>query len=216
MPESASPVKVRAIRAYAARVTVGGAFYADAYAAAQARAVATTALLVHAYDHPDVVSGQGTVGAELPDLDTVLVAVGGGGLAAGIATALAGRARVVGVEPELIPTWHAALAGGAPVDVPVSGVAADSLGARRLGELPFQLLTRHDVASVLVSEAAILAARRALWQRLRLVAEPAGATAAAALLSGAYRPAPEERVGVVICGANTDPGDLGQVDDVTG
>lgn len=143
-----------------------------------------------------------------PDLDTVLVAVGGGGLIAGITVALAGRARVVGVEPARIPTMHAALAAGEPVDVEVGGVAADALGARRIGEIAFGVANAAGVGSVLVDDDAILAARRLLWQRCRLVTEPAGASAVAALTSGAYRPRPGERVAVVVCGANTDPTDL--------
>lgn len=220
VPEATSPAKRARLAASGARVVVGGAFYADAYAAAVTQAESSGALLVQAYDDPHVVSGQGTCGLELGEqaaawapggLDTVLVAVGGGGFAAGVAAGLAAagsRARVVGVEPELIPTWHAARAAGAPVDVPVGGVASDSLGARRLGDVPFAVLRDAGAGSVLVADDAILAARRALWDRLRLVAEPGGATAAAALLCGAYRPAPGERVAVVVCGGNTDPSDL--------
>ncbi len=212
VPDAASRVKVEGIRATGAEVTVTGALYADAYAACAARARQSGALFVHAYDQPDVVAGQGTVGSELleqvPDLDTVLVAVGGGGLSAGVAAALGGRARVVAVEPESIPTLHAALEAGEPVDVEVSGVASDSLGAKRIGEIAFGILSGAGVTSVLVSDTAIIEARQRLWDRLRLAAEHGGATAVAALSGGAYAPQPGERVGVVVCGGNTDPSDL--------
>src|SRR5207249_8563093 len=138
-------------------------------------------------------------------LATVLVAVGGGGLLAGIAAAVEGRARVVGVEPRTAPTLHAALAAGEPVAVEVSGVAVDSLGASRLGDIAFAVATRTAAGSVLVDDSAIVEARAALWDSYRLAVEPGGATAFAALLAGAYRPAPGERVAVLLCGANTDP-----------
>lgn len=212
VPAAASAVKVAGIRALGATVRVEGDYYADAYAAMLARAAESGALVVPAYDDPDVAAGQGGVGAELVEqataLDTVLVAVGGGGLIAGIAAALDGRARVVAVEPVKAPTLHAALAAGRPVDVPVSGVAADSLGARRIGELGFAAATRYGVPAVLVEDAAILSARDLLWRSCRVVAEPGGAAALAALVSGAYRPVGAERVAVVVCGANTDPCDL--------
>lgn len=215
VPETSSRVKVAGIRSYGARVTVTGRFYADAYDACRHRAEESGALAVHAYDDPAVVAGQGTVAVELveqvPDVDTVLVAVGGGGLAGGITAGLAGRARVVAVEPERIPTLHSALAAGRPVDVEVGGVAADSLGARRIGTVPFAVLSAAaGLRSVLVSDEAVLDARRWLWRELRVVAEPGGAAALAALLCGAYRPERGgERVAVVVCGGNTDPSDLG-------
>ncbi|MGH3462011.1 MAG: threonine/serine dehydratase [Kribbellaceae bacterium] len=212
VPESAPEPKVRRLRELGADVVQTGTEYAEASAAAATAATERGALLVHAYDQPEVVAGQGTLGLELTDqvdgADTVLVAVGGGGLMAGIVTALDGRARVVGVEPELCPTMHQALQVGAPVDVPVSGSAADSLGARRLGEIAFAAASSYGVLSVLVGEDAILAARRELWQRYRLVAEHGAATAYAALTAGAYKPEHDERVVVVVCGANTDPSDL--------
>jgi threonine dehydratase len=169
-----------------------------------------------------VVAGQGSAALELladaPDVDTVLVAVGGGGLLGGTVAAIggtvaalggAGRAvRAVGVEPQLCPTLHAALAAGAPVDVPVGGVAVDALGARRLGMLPFELISAAGVQSVLVSDEAILEARTALWRALRLAVEPAAAAALAALRCGAYRPAPGERIGVLLCGGNASPAGL--------
>lgn len=213
VPEAASPVKVAGIHALGAEVTVTGAFYADAYDACLEVATATGALFVHAYDQPEVVAGQGTVGLELAAqladrLDTVLVAVGGGGLAGGVVAALGDRVKVVAVEPRSIPTWHEARAAGRPVDVSVSGIAADSLGAKQLGATGFASLAEHKVESVLVSDHDIVEARRHMWDRLRIVAEPGGATAAAALLSRAYRPAAAERVAVVVCGGNTDPSDL--------
>lgn len=212
VPTIASAVKVERLRRYGAHVTVVGADYAEALAASSARAAATGALAVHAYDQPEVVAGQGTIGRELarqaPDLDAVLVAVGGGGLIGGLAAWFRGRARVVGVEPERAPTLAAALEAGAPVDVEVGGVAADSLGARRVGTLALALARRYVERVVLVPDAAILAAQRALWEALRVLAEPGGAAALAALTSGAYRPAPGERVGVLVCGGNADPGSL--------
>ncbi|UER55011.1 serine/threonine dehydratase [Kineosporiaceae bacterium SCSIO 59966] len=212
VPETAPDAKVAGLRALGADVRLVGSRYAEALTAARERVLQTGALAVHAYDEPGVVAGQGTVGLELaedaPDVDTVLVAVGGGGLAGGIAAALRGVARVVGVEPVGCPTWHRARAAGEPVDVEVGGVAADSLGATRLGGLGFAALTEAGAGSVLVDPDAVLAARRLLWQRLRLAVEPGAAVAAAALLSGVYRPQPRERVAVVLCGANSDPADL--------
>jgi threonine dehydratase len=206
VPEIAAPVKVERLRRYGARVTVVGASYADALAASAARAAETGALVVHAYDQPEVVAGQGTLARELarqaPDLDTLLVAVGGGGLIAGIAAWYGGRTRVVGVEPERAPTLAAALAAGRPVDVEVGGVAADSLGARRIGTIALDIARRGVERVILVPDDAILAAQRALWEEARLVVEPGGAAALAALASGRYRPAEGERIGVVLCGAN--------------
>jgi threonine dehydratase len=186
-----------------------GAHYSDALAASVERARETGALMVHAYDQPTVVAGQGTVAVELarqaPDLDTILVAVGGGGLIGGIAAWYAGSARIVGVEPALAPTLAVALETGEPVDVEVDGVAMDALGAGRIGRIGFEIARQYVERVVTVPDEAIRAAQRALWDELRVIAEPGGATAFAALLSGGYQPAPGERVGVVICGANTDP-----------
>ncbi len=208
VPEVSSPFKVDLIRRYGAEVTVGGAFYADAYAASAERAAQTGALVVHAYDQPEVVAGQSTLARELrrqaPALDTVLVAVGGGGLIGGTAAYYRGEARVVGVEPELAPTLHSALQNGEPVDVETGGLAADSLGARRVGGLAFSVARRYVDGVVLVEDAAIREAQRALWRSLRIVAEPGGAIALAALLSGRYRPEPNERIGVLVCGGNAD------------
>jgi threonine dehydratase len=212
VPVSASPVKVARLRKLGAVVNVTGAHYADAFAASQERAATTGALVVHAYDQPEVAAGQGTLARELleqaPAVDTVLVAVGGGGLIAGVATWLRGRARVVAVEPERCPTMAAALERGEPVDVEVGGIAIDSLGARRVSDTALRACQRAGAVSVLVSDEAIAAARLRLWERLRVAAEPGGACAVAALSCGAYRPAPGERVAAIVCGGNTDPADL--------
>jgi threonine dehydratase len=211
VPETTPAAKLSRLGTLGAEVVRTGREYAEAFAAADESAQTTGALLVHAYDQPEVVAGQGTLGLELLEqaaFDTVLVAVGGGGLIAGIATAIADRARRVGVEPEQCPTMRRALAAGAPVDGPVSGVASDSLGARRLGDYAFAAVTAYGVQSVLVPDDAIIEARRELWREFRLVAETGAATAYAALTAGAYQPAEDERVLVVVCGANTDPSDL--------
>jgi len=167
---------------------------------------------VHAYDAPETVAGQGTLMREWEDqgldADTVLIAVGGGGLIAGALAWLGGRRRVVAVEPETSSALHAALAAGRPVDVDVSGIAANALGARRVGEICFGLAKAHDLDAVLVPDAAIAQAQRLLWQGARLLVEPAGAAALAALVCGAWRPAPDERVAVLICGANPAPDPL--------
>jgi threonine dehydratase len=212
VPETSPKVKVARLEGYGAAVTVTGRHYADAYEASQQRAEQTGALVIHAYDQPEVAAGQGTLAMELQeqasDFGTVLVAVGGGGLIAGIATWLEGVAKVVAVEPENCPTLFTAMKFGYPKEVEVSGIAADSLGARQISALTLEIASRTLMESVLVTDESILAARQALWDEFRLVAEPGGATALAALTSGAYRPAPGERVVAVICGANTDPGDL--------
>ncbi|MFE3448190.1 pyridoxal-phosphate dependent enzyme [Nonomuraea sp. NPDC059194] len=266
VPAVASPVKVAGLRALGAQVTQTGAIYSEAADAAAMRAAETGALEVHAYDHPDVVAGQGTLGLEMMEqtggVDTILIAVGGGGLVAGVtvgsgaaggseragiagsgtADASEGAGRpgsgaaggghegereggsddglcgghdggrgggrgpaIVAVEPELIPTLHEALKAGGPVPVAVSGVAADALGATRLGAVAYDIVSKAGVRSLLVPDDAIEAARRTLWADFRIAAEHAGATAYAALLSGAYVRAPGERVAVVVCGSNTDP-----------
>lgn len=208
VPESAPDVKTARIREYGARVHRKGAEYAEAQAAAVDFAASQGALLCHAYDQLEVAAGAGTIAEEIledePAIDTIVVAVGGGGLFAGVAAAARGRARVVAVEPVTIPTLHAALDAGQPVDVSVSGVAADSLGARRVGDIAFSMATEIRPHSVLVDDAAILAARHHLWRCYRIAAEAGAAAALAALTAGAYRPDSGERVAVVICGANTD------------
>jgi threonine dehydratase len=213
VPTTAPAVKVARLRELGAEVVQVGDRYALAYEAAVADAHEVGALFCHAYDQPEICAGQGTLALELHEqldgnVDTVLVAVGGGGLMAGVAAALEGRARVVGVEPSTVPTFAAAVTAGEPVDVPVSGVAADSLGATRLGDLAWEVAGRTGIRSVVVTDDDVIHARRLLWERLRLVVEHGGATAVAALLSGAYRPEGDERVAAVLCGANTAPDDL--------
>ncbi|HEY0638929.1 MAG TPA: serine/threonine dehydratase [Pseudonocardiaceae bacterium] len=200
VPTTTPATKLDGLHALGAEVRPVGTVYAEAAAEAHAHATAAGLPYLHAYDDPMVVAGQGTLALELPDVDTVLVAVGGGGLAGGLVAGLAGRARVVCVEPRNCPTLHAALAAGEPVDVDVSGVAVDALGARRVGAVPVALL--RDVSSLLVTDEAIAEARAALWRELRLAVEPAAGAALAALRTGGYRPDPGERVAVVICGGN--------------
>ena len=208
VPELVRASKRALIEAAGAEIHVGGARYVEALAACEAYQAETGAIGIHAYDAPLTVAGQGTVAAEweadTAGLDTVLVAVGGGGLIAGIAAWFQGRVNVVGVEPEGSCCLHAALAAGAPVDVEVDSIAADSLGARSVGALNYAIASQHVSGVTLVPDAAIAAAQRTLWQTLRLVTEPGGATAYAALASGAYEPAPGERVGVLVCGSNAD------------
>jgi threonine dehydratase len=214
VPAVASPAKQQRIRDYGADLVVGGERYADALAAAEAWAADSGALQVHAYDQVETLAGQGTVGVEFEDqaggLDTLLVAVGGGGLIGGIAAWYAGRARIVGVEPEAAPTLTRALEAGRPVDAPAGGIAADSLAPRRVGELMFPIARAHVGAMALVTDDAIRAAQRALWDTLRIVAEPGGAAALAALLSHRYEPRGGERVGVLVCGGNTTAVDFGR------
>jgi threonine dehydratase len=213
VPEATPAVKVNRLRDYGAQVTTVGADYAEALVASEQHAAQTGALFVHAYDQPEVVAGQGTLGHELseqvPAADTVLVSVGGGGLIGGIAAWYAGSARVVGVEPVGCPTLHAARAAGDRVDVRTEGVARDSLGARRLGSIAWEhSVAGHISESLLVDDDAIVAARGWLWQEVRLATEPGTAAAVAALRTGAYKPEGGETVVVVICGANADPSDL--------
>ena len=207
LPTISSPAKVQRIRDYGADLVLTGDRYADALAACETWIGETGALSVHAFDQTETLLGQGTLGLELesqaPALDTLLVAVGGGGLIGGIAAWYGGRVRVIGVEPELSPTLTKALAAGKPVDAEAGGIAADSLAPRRVGERVFPIVRRHVERVVLVSDEAIRAAQVALWQTLRIVAEPGGAAAFAALLSGRYRPRPRERVGIVVSGGNT-------------
>jgi len=207
VPTVASPAKLDRIRSYGADLVVTGDRYADALAASEEWAVQSGALPVHAYEQVETLLGQGTVGLEFeeqdPAVDSVLVAVGGGGLIGGIAAWYGGRTKVVGVEPELCPTLHMAMAAGRPVDAPAGGIAADSLAPRRVGELMFPIAQAYVSGVALVTDEAIFAAQRALWKTLRVVAEPGGAAALAAVLSGRYRPGHGERVGVLVCGANT-------------
>jgi threonine dehydratase len=210
VPAGTPETKVKRIRSYGARVIFAGASYADALAASRVRQTETGALEVHAYDHADVLAGQGTVGREFetdaPDLTHVLVATGGGGLIGGVAAWYAGSVRIISVEPENCPTLASALQAGRPVDCAVSGLAADSLGARQVGASMFPIAQAFVNEAVLVSDEAIAAAQHLLWEQLRLIAEPGGATALAALLSGRFVLPEGARVGVVVCGGNTDPG----------
>lgn len=212
VPEVISPAKVARLKELGAAVNIVGKVYADALAASQKRAAETGALVLHAYDQPEILAGQGTVAREFeeqaPGLDTVIVAVGGGGLIGGMAAWYRGATKLIAVEPRTSRALDAALQAGKPVDVDVSGVAADSLGARRIGALMFPLGQRFVERVVLVEDAEIVAAQKALWRALRIVAEPGGAAAMAAVLSSAYKPARGERVGVLVCGANCDPGSV--------
>jgi threonine dehydratase len=214
VPTVSSPAKISRIRSYGADLVVTGDRYADALEASQVWTAEAGALPVHAFDQEETLLGQGTLALELsrqaPALDTLLVAVGGGGLIGGIAAWCGGRPRVVGVEPEAAPTLTRALEAGKPVDAPAGGIAADSLAPRRVGELMFPIARAHIARVVLVSDAAIRAAQEALWATLRVVAEPGGAAAFSALLSGAYVPEPGERVGVVVSGGNTTAVDFGR------
>jgi threonine dehydratase len=207
VPTVSSAAKMRLIRSYGAELLVHGERYADALAAAQTWAQSSGALDIHAYDEPGAILGQASVALEwqeqAPRLDTVLVAVGGGGLIGGMAAWYEGGTRVIGVEPKAAPTLSYALQAGRPVDAPAGGVAADSLAPRRVGALMFPIAQRHVDRVVLVEDDAISLAQRMLWDRLRIVAEPGGAAAFAALLCRTYLPSPSERVGVLVCGGNT-------------
>ncbi|MGK5533264.1 serine/threonine dehydratase [Streptomyces sp. URMC 129] len=214
VPETAPAVKVARLRELGADVRQVGREYADAARACAVFVAESGALASHAYDHPLIAAGAGTLLEEIvaarPTVSTVVVAVGGGGLFAGVAAAAARRGvRVVGVEPENCRTLHAALAAGEPVDVPVDSVAADSLGARRASADALYWAAQPHARSVLVPDKAIVAARRELWRTHRLAVEHSAATALAALRTGAWTPAPGEETCVVLCGANTDPSDLG-------
>ena len=207
VPSVASPAKLQQIRDYGADLRIAGDRYDDALAASEAFARETGALPVHAFDQAETLLGQASVALELeaqaPDLDAVLVAVGGGGLIGGMAAWYRGATRLVAVEPQAAPTLAMALAAGEPVDAPAGGVAADSLAPKRVGKLMFPLARACIENAVLVSDEAILAAQAALWKTLRIVVEPGGATALAAVSSGAFAVQPGQRIGVVLCGANT-------------
>jgi len=216
VPSIAAPIKVERLKALGAVVNVIGAAYADAFHASEARQRETGALVIHAYDQAEVLAGQGTTGRELeeqaPGLDTILVGVGGGGFIGGIAAWYGGRMKVVGVEPETSCALRAALAAGEPVDVDVAGIAADSLGARRVGSVMFPIARQFVDHVALVTDEQIRTAQRALWRDFRIIAEPGGAAALSALLSGRYQPASGERVGVLVCGSNCDPTSVSTVD----
>jgi len=207
VPKVSSPAKIERIRSYGATLVIEGERYADALEASERWAADSGALQIHAYDQPGALLGQGTVGlewqAQSPQLDTLLVAVGGGGLIGGIAAWYEGGVRIVGVEPRKAPTLTRALEAGRPVDAEAGGIAADSLAPRRVGELMFPVAKKYVETVVLVEDDDIRGAQRALWESLRVVAEPGGAAAFAALLSGKYAPAADERIGVLLCGGNT-------------
>jgi len=200
-----SPAKIDRIRSYGAELVIEGERYADALAASEDWAARSGALQVHAYDQEGALLGQGTVGLEFEaqaQLDTLLVAVGGGGLIGGIAAWYEGRVRIIGVEPVLAPTLTKALEAGRPVDAPAGGIAADSLAPKQVGKLMFPLARKYVDRVVLVEDDEIRRAQQELWSRLRIVAEAGGAAAYAALLSR-YQPEKNERVGILVCGGNT-------------
>lgn len=207
VPHVSSPAKIQRIREYGADLAIEGDRYADALAASEAWAQQTGAMPIPAFDQDETILGQGTLGLELEqqaaDIDTVLISVGGGGLIAGIAAWYAGRVKVVGIEPSASPTLTKALEAGHPVDAEAGGLAADSLAPRRVGERVFPIVQKYARQTVLVSDDAIANAQAQLWRGLRIVAEPGGAAAFSAILSGAYKPAPGERVAIIISGGNT-------------
>lgn len=209
MPSTSPGIKRASIESFGASVTVVDGYYADAQRAADRRQAVTGAMPVHPYEHPHTIAGQGTMGRELDvggiGFDTILVACGGGGLIAGQAAWFGDRVKIVSVEPERSQCLRQAVAAGRPVDVEVAGVAADSLGAPRLGDLAWELAERFVDDAVVVTDDAIRDAQRDLWRRTRLVVEPGGAAAWAALRSGRYTPDPSERVVAVVCGSNCDP-----------
>lgn len=212
VPTVISPAKRTRLEQLGATVVVTGAVYAEAFAACQQRQRETGALMTHAYDQPEVLAGAGTLAREIEQQagvpDALLVSVGGGGLVGGIAAWFAGRTRIVALEPQRAPTLHAALAAGQPVDVEVSGIAADALGARRIGALAWDVAQCHPMESLLLGDDAILDAQRWLWQSLKLAVEPAAALPLAALRSGAFTAQAGQRVAIVLCGANVDPATL--------
>lgn len=211
VPTTSSPTKVARLKSYGAIVHQVGAVYAEARAASETHAAATGALIVPAYEDEVVFAGAGSAAlefAEQAEFDTLLVAVGGGGLIAGCAAAIGAAVKIVAVETEGTPTLYEARRAGRPVDVAISGIAADALGASRIGAPNFEVAQKWVRDAVLVSDDAVRTAQRALWDELRIVAEPSGATGLAALMAGAYRPAKAERVATLVCGANTDPGSV--------
>jgi threonine dehydratase len=215
VPSVASPAKVDRIRRYGAELVIAGDLYADALEASQESTARTGALPIHAYEAVETLLGQGTLGKELeqqsPQLDSLLIAVGGGGLIGGVAAWYENRTTIISVEPELAPTLQYALEAGHPVDAPAGGIAADSLAPRQVGQLMFPIAQKYVRQALLVTDDQIVDSQKKLWQTLRIAAEPGGATAFAALLSGRYKAQPGERVGVVVCGGNTDAVNFGSV-----
>ena len=219
VPGPTPAAKVARIASYGARVVQGGETYAEALAASRDRQAQTGAMEVHAYDHPAVLAGQGTAAREFeldaPDLTHILVATGGGGLIGGVAAWYAGSASLISVEPEGCPTLHDALRAGHPVPAPVGGLAADSLGARQVGAWMFPIAQQYVAEAVLVPDQSIRAAQKRLWEACRIVTEPGGATATAALISGRFRPPSGARIGILVCGGNTDPAAVATVEAIT-
>lgn len=207
VPVISSPAKIERIRSYGADLVIEGDRYADALAASELWMRKSGAMPVHAFDQDETILGQGSIAEELDeqaaDIDTLLVSVGGGGLIAGIAAWYAQRIKVIGVEPVASPTLTRALEAGHPIDTEAGGLAADSLAPRRVGDRVFPIAQAHVHSVLLVADEAIMASQKALWEKLRIVAEPGGAAAFAALLSGAYRPKSGERVGIIVSGGNT-------------
>jgi threonine dehydratase len=214
VPKIASPAKIAQIRSYGTELVVEGERYADALALSEQWVKESGAMPVHAFDQRETMLGQGTVAREFaeqaPDVDTILVAVGGGGLIGGMAAWIAGSKKIVAVEPEAAPTLDMARKAGKPVDAPAGGIAADSLAPRQVGQMMFPIAQAHVAEVVLVPDEAIARAQRELWRALRLVAEPGGAASFAALLTGRYQPQSGERVGVLLCGGNTNAVDFGR------
>ncbi len=212
LPEVSSQAKRDRLKSLGAHVTISGAAYADALAACAQRQLETGALMAHAYDQAEVVVGAGTLAAEIEQQgglpDSLLVSVGGGGLIAGLAAWVDNRAQVIALEPENAPTLHSARAAGQPVDVAVSGVAADSLGAKRIGNIAWDVTQRLVPQSLLVTDESIKAAQLWLWREMKLAVEPAAALGLAALQTGVYKPEPHEKVCLILCGANVDPASL--------
>jgi threonine dehydratase len=208
VPTVASKTKLDRIRGYGAELVITGDRYADSLEASEAWTTQSGALPIHAYEGDETLLGQGTLGMELeeqaPELDSVLVAVGGGGLIGGVASWYQNRVKVISVEPIEAPTLQRALSAGRPVDSPAGGIAADSLAPRQVGQQMFPIAQKFVHSALLVSDEEIIAAQKRLWETTRIIAEPGGATAFAGLLSGRYRPEPGERVGVIVCGGNTD------------
>lgn len=212
LPAISTEAKRARLRSLGARVVVEGAAYADALAACLAHQRETGALLTHAYDQEEVVAGAGTLGREIETQgglpDTVLVSVGGGGLIGGLAAWFETRSRIVALEPERAPTLYRAREAGEPVDVEVGGIAADSLGARRIGAISWEVTQAHVRDALLLPDEAIRAAQQWLWQELKLAVEPAAALPLAALQTGAYQPREGEKICLIVCGANVDPATL--------
>src|ERR1043165_6476738 len=210
VPSVASPAKLVRIRSYGAQLIIAGDRYAESLEASEAWTKESGALPIHAYEGDETLLGQGTLGLEFeeqdPQIDSLLVAVGGGGLIGGVAAWYQDRVKIVSIEPTEAPTLHLALKAGKPVDAPAGGVAADSLAPRQVGQQMFPIAQKFVQSSLLVEDQEILDAQKRLWEATRIIAEPGGATAFAGLLSGRYKPEPGERVGVIVCGGNTENG----------